>query len=159
MKLTISIPEQSLRVLDDGGVCVREYAVSTALNGAGEANGSGCTPRGQHCIRAKIGAGAPRCAVFRGRRWTGEVWSEALNARYPQRDWILSRILWLSGCERGRNRLGSVDSMRRFIYIHGTPDDQPMGTPLSHGCVRMRNDDVIELFEQVPVGTTVHISD
>jgi L,D-transpeptidase YbiS len=159
MKLAISIPQQSLRVLDDEGACVREYAVSTALNGAGEANGSGCTPRGQHCIRAKIGAGAPRGAVFRGRRWTGEVWSEVLNARYPQRDWILSRILWLSGCEPGRNRLGAVDSMRRFIYIHGTPDDQPMGTPLSHGCVRMRNDDVIELFERVPVGTKVEISD
>jgi len=159
MKLAISIPQQSLRVLDDEGACVREYAVSTALNGAGEANGSGCTPRGQHYIRAKIGAGAPRGAVFRGRRWTGEVWSADLNARYPQRDWILSRILWLSGREPGRNRLGDVDSMRRFIYIHGTPDDQPMGRPLSHGCVRMRNDDVIELFEQVPVGTTVHISD
>src|SRR5690606_20033273 len=116
-----------------------------------------CTPRGRHVVRARIGAGAPAGAVFRGRRPTGEVWSPELAARYPGRDWILSRILWLSGREPGFNRLGGVDSMRRYIYIHGTPDDQPMGVPLSHGCVRMRNADVIELFDLVPPGTEVLI--
>src|SRR5690606_7361302 len=132
-------------------------SVSTAANGAGEREGSGCTPRGRHVVRARIGAGAPPGAVFRGRRPTGEVWSPELAAQHPERDWILSRILWLSGCEPGFNRLGEVDTMRRYIYIHGTPNDQPMGVPLSHGCVRMRNADVIELFERVPVGTEVLI--
>lgn len=156
--IDISIAEQALEVRDATGRLVRRYAVSTALNGAGEREGSGCTPRGRHVVRACIGAGQPRGAVFRGRRPTGEVWTPELNARYPERDWILSRILWLSGCEPGRNRLGEVDTMRRFIYIHGTPDDQPMGVPLSHGCIRMRNDDVVELFDLIPAGTPVTIS-
>lgn len=156
--IEVSIPEQSLEVRDRQGLVLRRYAVSTALNGAGEREGSGCTPRGRHVVRARIGDGQPLGAVFRGRRPTGEVWSPELAARFPERDWILSRILWLSGCESGRNRLGEVDTMRRYIYIHGTPDDQPMGVPLSHGCVRMRNADVIELFDLVPVGTPVDIT-
>ncbi|MDX5363736.1 MAG: L,D-transpeptidase [Pseudazoarcus pumilus] len=157
MRIEISIAEQTLRLFDEGGACLRTWSVSTAANGAGERQGSHCTPRGRHVIRARIGAGAPAGAVFRGRRPTGEVWSPELAAQHPERDWILSRILWLSGCEPGVNRLGEVDSMRRYIYIHGTPNDQPMGVPLSHGCVRMRNADVIELFERVPVGTEVLI--
>lgn len=157
MRIEISIPEQVLRLFDEGGACLRTWSVSTAANGAGERQGSHCTPRGRHVIRARIGAGAPAGAVFRGRRPTGEVWSPELAAQHPGRDWILSRILWLSGCEPGFNRLGEVDSMRRYIYIHGTPNDQPMGVPLSHGCVRMRNADVIELFERVPAGTEVVI--
>ena len=157
MLVHISIPEQRLRVLDARGECLRAWSVSTAANGPGEREGSGCTPRGRHVIRAKIGAGAPTGAVFRGRRRTGETWTPALAARHPERDWILSRILWLSGREPGRNRLGEVDTMRRYIYIHGTPDDQPMGEPRSHGCVRMRNADVIELFDLVPAGTEVII--
>jgi lipoprotein-anchoring transpeptidase ErfK/SrfK len=101
----------------------------------------------------------PPRSVFVGRRPTGEIWSPELAALHPDRDWILTRILWLSGLEPGRNRLGNVDSMRRYIYIHGTPDDQPMGVPASHGCVRMRNDELIELFNLVAPGTEVLIQE
>ena len=157
MRIHISLADQRLSLFGPDGACIRRYPVSTALNGPGEVMDSGCTPRGLHTVRARIGAGAPVGTVFRGRRPTGEIWSPELAARHPQRDWILSRILWLSGCEPGRNRLGRVDSMRRYIYVHGTADDQPMGKALSHGCVRMRNRDVIELFELVPAGTPVEI--
>lgn len=159
MYVHIDLARQRLALFDDAGVCERCYPVSTALNGAGETEGSGCTPRGLHRVRAKIGAGAPSGTVFRGRRPTGEVWTPAFGARHAGRDWVLSRILWLSGCEPGRNRFGRVDSMRRYIYIHGTPDDQPMGEPRSHGCVRMRNRDVIDLFDRVPVGVLVRIDE
>jgi L,D-transpeptidase YbiS len=135
------------------------WPVSTARNGAGERRGSEQTPRGRHVIRARIGAGLPAGAVLVGRRPTGETWSPALARAHPGRDWILSRILWLSGLEVGHNRLGEVDTMRRFIYIHGTPDDQPVGTPGSHGCIRMRNADVIALFDLAPAGTEVLITE
>lgn len=141
-----------------GGSLVCDFPVSTALNGAGELNGSGCTPRGQHRVRARIGAGQPSGAVFIGRRPTGEVWTPALNFDHPQRDWILSRILWLCGEQRGFNRGGNCDSQRRYIYIHGTADDQPMEVPLSHGCIRMRNADVLELFNLTPAGCQVIIT-
>ena len=157
MQILIDIPSQTRSLLGDDGACIRRYSVSTARNGAGEASGSFCTPRGRHIIRARIGAGAPIGAAFRGRRPTGEVWTPELAAANPGRDWILTRILWLSGTEPGFNRLGEVDSMRRYIYIHGTPDTEPMGVPLSIGCVRMRNRDVAELFELVPAGTAVDI--
>lgn len=157
MKIEVSIAEQRLRLLDDAGRLLAEYTVSTALNGPGELKDSGCTPRGRHVVRAKIGAGHPLGAVFIGRRPTGEVWSPELAVQFPERDWILTRILWLSGREIGVNRLGNCDSMQRYIYIHGTPDTQPMGVPLSHGCVRMRNADLVDLFDRVPVGTTVII--
>jgi L,D-transpeptidase YbiS len=159
MRLDISIPRQSLRLLNEAGRQQAEYPVSTALNGAGEFKGSGCTPRGWHVVRAKIGAGQPEGAVFIGRRPTGEIWSPELAALFPERDWILTRILWLSGCEPGLNRLGDVDTMQRYIYIHGTPDTEPMGVPRSHGCIRMCNADVISLFDQVLAGTPVRISD
>ncbi len=139
------------------GELVRAYPVSSARAGVGERSGSERTPRGWHLVRARIGAGQPQGAVFVGRRPTGEIYSPELARRHPRRDWILSRILWLSGLEPGRNRLGAVDTMRRFIYIHGCPDGEPMGVAGSHGCVRMRNRDVIELFEQVPAGTPVLI--
>lgn len=155
-QIRISLPEQRLRLCEDGRV-LAEYPVSTAANGPGERMGSGCTPRGRHRIRAKIGAGAAPGTVFVGRRPTGEIWTPALHAANPDRDWILTRILWLCGCEPGRNRLGQVDSMRRFIYIHGCPDVFPMGEPRSHGCIRMRNADVIALFDAVPPGTPVEI--
>lgn len=155
-RLEISIGEQTLRLLE-GERTLAAYAVSTALKGPGEQCGSEQTPRGAHIVRAKIGAGAPAGAVFRGRRPTGEIWTPELHAQFPGRDWILSRILWLSGTEVGRNRLGQCDSMRRYIYIHGTPDSEPMGEPRSHGCIRMRNSDVIDLFERVPVYTPVFI--
>ncbi|QEP43312.1 L,D-transpeptidase [Ectothiorhodospiraceae bacterium BW-2] len=138
---------------------LQSYSVSTAIKGAGELQGSGATPRGVHSIRAKIGAGLAPNSVLVGRRPTGEIYSEQLRQRYPRRDWILSRILWLCGCERGKNRGGCVDTMRRYIYIHGTPDSEPMGIPASHGCIRMRNHDIIELFDRVAVSTRVIIEE
>lgn len=157
MHIRIDIGRQALELFGADGACIRRYRVSTALNGPGEQSGSGCTPRGRHRVRARIGAGAANGTVFRGRRPTGECWTPEFAAQHPGRDWILSRILWLSGEEPGRNRLGAVDTMRRYIYIHGTGDDQPMGVPRSHGCIRMRNREVIELFELVPAGTAVEI--
>ena len=157
MKIVIDVPSQSLELQGDAGEVLKRYAVSTAKNGVGEENGSFCTPRGRHIVRAKIGAGQPSGTVFRGRRPTGEVWSPELHASRPGRDWILTRLLWLSGCEPGFNRLGGVDTMRRMIYIHGAPDSVPMGEPGSHGCIRMRNADVAELFDLVPCYTSVEI--
>lgn len=136
-----------------------EYSISTAKNGVGEIFGSECTPRGRHIIRAKIGADAVENRVFVGRRPTDEIFTEALRQQHPQRDWILTRILWLSGTEPGINRLGNVDTMRRFIYIHGCPDSDVMGIPSSHGCIKMHNRDIIELFDRVEVGTRVIIND
>ena len=159
MQIEISIPEQSLTVLDDDGELLAQYTVSTAANGVGCEKDSGCTPLGQHIIRAKIGDGAETSAVFVGRRATGEICTPELMAQFPERDWILTRILWLSGMERGVNRLGNVDTMQRYIYIHGTPDSTELGKIGSHGCVRMRNADVIALFDMVPVGTPVRITD
>lgn len=156
--IRISLAEQRLELLENGTV-VRAYRVSSAANGAGERQDSGCTPRGWHEIRARIGAAAPLGAVFVGRRPTGEIYSEELAARYPARDWILSRILWLRGLEWGRNRGRGVDSMRRYIYLHGCPDGEPMGIPRSHGCVRMRNADIADLFEQTPAATRVWIQE
>lgn len=134
-----------------------DLSVSTARNGPGEERGSERTPRGWHVIRAKIGAGCAPNTVFVARRPTGGIYSPMLRAQFPGRDWILTRILWLSGLEVGRNRLGEVDTMRRFIYIHGCPDDDPMGVPSSHGCVKVRNDAMIELFDRVSVGSRVLI--
>jgi lipoprotein-anchoring transpeptidase ErfK/SrfK len=143
--------------VDDNGSRVARYSVSTSSNGPGELNGSFCTPRGRHIIRAKIGASAAPGTVFVERRPTGEIYSPELAARSSGRDWILTRILWLSGCEVGFNRLGKVDTMRRCIYIHGSPDHVPMGQPGSIGCIRMRNADIVELFDRIPVGSEVII--
>ncbi len=154
--LQIDLAQQSLSLFDGEMLCCR-YPVSTALKGPGEREGSGCTPRGRHRIRIKIGAGQPEQAVFVGRRPTGECYSPALAAQYPERDWVLCRILWLTGLEPGRNRGGRVDSLRRYIYIHGCPDSEPMGVPRSHGCIRMRNRDLLQLFEQVEAGMLVDI--
>lgn len=155
--LTVSIARQRLTVYRADQQPVREHPVSTAANGVGEQFGSGCTPRGLHVVRAKVGAGCASGTVFVGRRPTGEIHSPALARLQPQRDWILTRILWLGGCEPGFNRFGTVDTLRRFIYIHGCPDDVPMGVPASHGCIRMRSADVIALFDLVRVGTPVRI--
>ena len=157
--ILISVAEQSLSLLDERGSLEKRYAISTAAKGVGEANGSYCTPRGQHVIRAKIGAGQAENTVFVRRRPTGEIYTPELEAQFPKRDWILTRILWLSGCEPGINRMGTVDTMRRFIYIHGSPDNVAMGEPGSHGCVRMRNADVVDLFERVEPGTPVQITE
>ena len=156
MKIEIDAAKQELRLLD-GNRVLKRYSISTAKRGLGENNGSFCTPRGRHIVRAKIGAGEPLGAVFVRRRATGEVWTPELHAKYPGRDWILTRILWLSGCEPGRNRLGEVDTMRRYIYIHGAPDTAEMGKPGSIGCIRMRNSEIAELYDLIAPYTPVEI--
>ena len=157
MKILIHIPIQTLELFDNAGKLLHRYAVSTAKNGVGELSGSFCTPRGRHVIRARIGAGQPVNTVFISRRPTGEIYTPELGAQFPERDWILTRILWLSGCEPGFNRLGKRDTMRRYIYIHGTPDSAQVGVPGSHGCIRMRNADLIDVFDSVTAGTAVEI--
>jgi lipoprotein-anchoring transpeptidase ErfK/SrfK len=158
IKIIVDIHNQKLQLLTPNGM-LREYSVSTGKNGVGEQAGSGCTPRGLHVIRAKIGAGCAEGTVLVGRRETGEIYSKELAASNPDRDWILTRILWLSGMEVGKNRLGSVDTMRRYIYIHGCPEDVPFDKPASHGCIRMKNADIVELFDLVSVGAQVDICD
>ena len=157
MRIEISIKRQVLTLYDGTGAVLTRYSVSTAANGVGCEKNSGCTPLGNHIIRAKIGADAQPNSVFVGRRFTGEICTPELMAQFPNRDWILTRILWLSGTEIGFNRLGNVDTMQRYIYIHGTPDSTNMSEIGSHGCVRMRNNDIIELFELVEAGTKVVI--
>ena len=156
-KISIDVPGQTLTLYNEGGDVLMQTQVSTAKNGVGEQMGSNCTPRGEHIVRAKIGTAQPLNTVFVSRRPTAETYSPELGALYPQRDWILTRILWLSGLEPGKNRLGDVDTMRRYIYIHGAPDEDQMGVPSSHGCIKMRNQEVIDLFDRVPLGTPVTI--
>lgn len=159
--LVVSIRCQILSVYQ-GDKLIKDYIVSTAKNGIGSLEGSGCTPLGRHVIAKKIGQDMPVNSVFVGRVPTGKIYNTALGTAFPDRDWILTRILWLAGCEaginQGRNELGSCDTFSRYIYIHGTPDDEPMDEPLSHGCVRMRNEDIIELFDTVKEGTAITIS-
>lgn len=157
VKIVVNLAEQRLDLLDDEGVPLAAWPVSTAMNGAGEEAGSGCTPRGRHIVRAKIGGTQPINTVFVSRRPTGEVYNPELGAQEPERDWILSRILWLSGTELGFNRLGEHDTMRRYIYIHGTPDEGFEQAPRSHGCIRMRNEDLLTLYELTPAYTPVEI--
>jgi len=154
--LDICIATQQLTVFADG-LNVRHYPVSTAKKGAGELMGSECTPRGWHKIRAKIGADQPLQAVFVGRRATSEIYSAELAKQNPQRDWILTRILWLGGLEAGKNRYGKVDTTWRYIYIHGCPDESMTGIPDSHGCIRMKNADMLDLFNRVDAGLKVYI--
>ncbi len=156
MELIINLTEQYLELR---GERTERFAISSARNGAGEAMGSEATPRGRHVVRARFGSGLPEGAVLAGRKFSGEIYDAELAEQHPDRDWVLTRILWLGGLEPGRNQGGNVDSFRRFIYIHGTPDGEPMGTPASHGCIRMRNADLIRLFDQVPVGTLVTITE
>ena len=153
--LDISIADQKLDLIRNGNTII-SYPVSTALNGAGEKMGSECTPTGWHKIRAKIGSSQPKNSVFVSRRATSEIYTPELSKQFPERDWVLSRVLWLGGIEPGKNRYGKVDSTWRYIYIHGCPDEL-MGKPESHGCVRMKNQDVIDLFQQVNAGTLVNI--
>ncbi|MDH5277109.1 MAG: L,D-transpeptidase [Gammaproteobacteria bacterium] len=156
VELAVSLTRQILEVRQAGRV-EQEFLVSTSRYGPGEQYGSLCTPRGRHVVRAMIGRGLPQGSVFRARRPTGEIFSPELLHAEPDRDWILSRILWLSGLEPGRNRFGNVDSMSRYIYIHGTPDHEPMGVPFSHGCIRMRNAEICRLFDTVAPGTPVNL--
>ncbi|MBH98035.1 MAG: L,D-transpeptidase [Rhodospirillaceae bacterium] len=155
-RINVSLSAQKLELFDDNHL-LGSYLISTSKYGEGELANSFKTPRGRHIIRAKIGAGVEKGTVFEGRRATGEVFSEQLALNDPDRDWVLTRILWLSGTEVGRNRLGSVDTMRRFVYIHGTPYVNRLGNPGSLGCIRMSCADITELYELVSVGTTVEI--
>jgi len=152
----VSVAEQRLTLWERGRPTA-VFPVATAARGVGERMGSERTPRGWHYVRARIGEGAPIGTVFVGRRPTGEIYTPALGRRHPQRDWILTRILWLCGLEPGRNRGGQVDTQRRYVYIHGCPDDHPMGIPSSHGCVKMHNRDVVRVFDWATVGTRVLI--
>ena len=154
--LDISIAEQYCRLYKDDTL-IFEASISSALNGVGQQKNSGCTPLGLHYIRACIGKNQSENTVFIGRRPTGEIYSAELGLQFPERDWVLTRILWLSGLELGKNRLANVDTMQRYIYIHGCPDNLPMGEPLSHGCIRMHNKDLLALFDLVEAGTKVMI--
>jgi L,D-transpeptidase YbiS len=159
LQLQVEVMEDGLRWAPDApGDVLMQVAVSTSRNGTGQERGSYQTPLGRHQLRAKIGRGAAWNTVFVGRRPTGEIWSADLARQHPERDWILTRILWLSGLEPGKNRFGRVDTMRRYIYLHGSPDSVQMGEPGSIGCIRMRNSDIVTLFDMVPAGTTVDIS-
>lgn len=154
--LHISISKQQLELIIKGN-SAKTYSVSTARKGAGEKKGSECTPTGWHKIRVKIGEGQALNTVFVSRRPTGEIYTPALKNQYPQRDWVLSRILWLGGLEPGKNRYRQVDSTWRYIYIHGCPDELMQGKPESHGCIRMKNSDVVDLFDRVDTGLNVLI--
>ncbi|WP_280539613.1 L,D-transpeptidase [Chromohalobacter sp. 11-W] len=156
--LEIDLGAQSLTIRE-GDVCRETFSISSGENGIGQHEGSGQTPVGWHYVRAAIGNGLPAGSVFRGRRPSGEVFSPELARVHPERDWILTRILWLCGLERGVNRGGDVDSQRRYIYLHGTPADQPMGTPASHGCIRLRDETLLAVFEAAPAGTPVWLHD
>ncbi|TDI81439.1 MAG: L,D-transpeptidase [Betaproteobacteria bacterium] len=159
MRIEIKIKLQNLDVIDNNQVRIKSYRISSAINGVGQKKDSFCTPLGKHIVRAKIGSDQPINTVFIKRRPTGEIYTPELGASYPGRDWILTRILWLSGCELGFNRLGLVDTMRRFIYIHGSPNCINMGKPGSIGCIRMFSTDLLELFDLVDVGTEVNIKE
>jgi lipoprotein-anchoring transpeptidase ErfK/SrfK len=156
-RIEVDVPTQTLTVFDSTNKVVMQTKVATARNGVGEEFGSEKTPRGAHYIRAKVGIGLPEGAVLISRRPTGEIYSPGLRAAFPDRDWILTRILWLCGREHGKNRLGNVDTMRRYIYIHGCPDEDPMGVPSSRGCVKVRNSELVKLFNLVDAGTPVDI--
>lgn len=155
--INVDVQQQQLTAIDQAGKIALDCAISTAKNGVGQVFGSECTPLGEHRIRARIGADQPLNTVFIGRRPSGEIYSPELSERFPQRDWILTRILWLCGNQPGVNRGGKVDTQRRFIYIHGAPDNHAMGVPSSHGCVKMRNNDIIKLFDMAHTGLTVNI--
>ena len=157
--IEISLAAQQLylyQTSDEGNILLGRFPISTACNGAGELEGSFCTPRGAHRIAQKIGTGAPLFGVFKARQLT-EIWTPELEARAPGCDWILSRILWLEGMEAGKNQGGKVDSHARYIYIHGTNEEHKIGTPVSHGCIRMKNTDVVALYDLVETGTEVNI--
>ena len=158
MKINIKIESQTLDLIDNKGNFLSTYPISSAIKGTGQTKGSYCTPLGDHIVRAKIGDAQPENTVFVGRRPTGEIFSPELAEQSPGRDWILTRILWLSGRELGFNRLGDVDTMGRYIYIHGSPDSVHLGQPGSIGCIRMRNADIVNLFDRIPAGTPVNIS-
>ncbi|MBT6141366.1 L,D-transpeptidase [Methylophilaceae bacterium] len=155
-KINISVSSQKLSLFQEGEL-ISSYKVSTALKGVGQEKNTNKTPLGNHIIRAMIGRNLPIYAVIKARRFTNQIWTKELDSSSTTVDWILSRVIWLSGKDLGRNRLGNVDTMQRYIYIHGTNEEHLLGTPSSHGCIRMSNEDVIELFDLVSVGDIVEI--
>lgn len=159
LALVVNIERQRIAIFRDG-VLSAAWPVSTSRFGVGSLRDSFKTPLGLHRIAEKIGAGMPLDTVFKGRKPVGRLadhQSPIANYQSTASDLIMSRILWLDGCEPGQNRGGEVDSHDRYIYIHGTVHEDRIGTPDSHGCVRMRNTDVAELFEMVEQGTPVMI--
>ncbi|MBD3314287.1 MAG: L,D-transpeptidase family protein [Chitinivibrionales bacterium] len=150
--LLVTISNQALKLIENGAV-VRQYPVSTSQWGVGNREGSNQTPLGLHRIHGKFGDGAPPGRIFESRNDTGRDW----NGGTEGENLILSRILRLEGLEPGVNRGDGIDSYERYIYIHGTSKEDLIGTPLSHGCVCMRNHDVIDLFDMVEEGTFVFI--
>lgn len=152
--LWVSLGDQRLRLVRGRSV-LRSYACSTAQGGPGNVRGSHCTPLGWHEIAEKIGEGLPQGAILQARQWTGQVWNAGEQS---VDDLILSRILRLTGLQDGINRGGEVDTWNRFIYIHGTSEEDRLGVPISHGCVRLANSDVIDLFDLVSAGCRVLIT-
>lgn len=144
--LLVDVSSQRL-VVSHSGIVKSVYAVSTAKAGEGSLSGSGKTPLGWHHVTDWIGEGAPPGQVFAARRPTEEVIPRSGWSSEQSKDKVLSRIMWLSGLERGVNYGGDVDSRSRFIYLHGTNQEHLIGTKASHGCIRLRNDDVLELFD------------
>lgn len=151
--IIVSVSEQMLYHRRKTGVWYA-YPVSTASKGVGNLSGSLQTPLGRHRIAEKIGHGLPPLTAFRARE---PFCIYDPQSDDPKKDWILTRILWLSGCETGKNRRGKVDTYRRYIYIHGTHEEAKIGTPASHGCIRMNNEDMLELFENSYAGESVRI--
>jgi len=156
--IQVHLLQQTLELLQDHQ-CVKIYSISTGENGIGEEVDSGKTPRGRHIIHAKVGDGYEPNTVFIKRQATGEIFTPQMRSEYPDRDWILTRILWLAGVELGKNQGDSVDTLSRYIYIHGSPDDVQLGIPGSKGCIRMHNAAMIELFDSVEMGTAINISE
>jgi lipoprotein-anchoring transpeptidase ErfK/SrfK len=146
--IVVSVPDQTLALINDG-VVISRYRVSTSKFGLGDGSGTYATPLGTMAVASKIGANAPLGAVFKNRQPTGEV----LKPNAPGRDPIVSRILWLRGLEKQNAKAYS-----RNIYIHGTPEERLIGRPASYGCIRMRSQDIAQLFNAVPVGTRIDVA-
>ncbi len=151
--IRIVVSQQKLYHRRSTGV-VRTYPVSTAENGVGNYEGSFQTPLGKHRVRFKIGGSEPEFTYFVAREAAG-LFSEAV--KHQRSDWILSRILWLEGMQPGVNKRGRVDTFSRYIYIHGTNEEHLIGQPVSHGCIRMKSGDIMDLFEHVTCGESVLI--
>lgn len=154
--LVVDVSEQRLRLYRRGET-VGEWPVSTSKYGIGNRQNSERTPLGVHRIARKIGAGAPPGTLFKARRDTGRTVEILKDDRAADGDYVTTRILWLEGLEPGVNQGPGVDSFQRYIYIHGTAEEGRIGRPFSHGCVRMTNDAVVELFDRVQEGTLVEI--
>ena len=159
MHILINIQKQILNLCDSKNNIIKTYPISSAKNGCGEKKNSFQTPRGKHEIKEKIGNDLPINAVFKSRKPTGEIYNLELEKKSQKQDWILTRILWLSGLEKDFNQSGDVDTFLRYIYIHGTNDEKNIGTPNSRGCIRMKNADIIALFDCVKVGDCVYIQE